>query len=228
MSERESGGLHLIFAIFLGLMLTAFVGVGINTFHPSPMSALEEKTRPLIRERNAYDNAHPEPERTAAERATLQAKRDRIDTLQDESRAAMRVWSLQTSVILIVAATLLMALSIWRADALPVVGNGLLLGGVFTMVYGVAMNIASNESVTRFLILVAAVSITIGLGWWRFVRGRQPVAAVVDRTGAASRAATGAATAPGVHAGDLAALTERIALLEQRLSAVARALSSQS
>ena len=30
------GGLQVVFAIFLGLMVAAFVGIGVYTFYPSP------------------------------------------------------------------------------------------------------------------------------------------------------------------------------------------------
>ena len=33
---RPAGGLQTIFAIFLGLMVTSFIGVGVYTFYPSP------------------------------------------------------------------------------------------------------------------------------------------------------------------------------------------------
>jgi len=35
---KDTGGLHTIFSFFLGLMVTAFVGVGVYAFHPPPQT----------------------------------------------------------------------------------------------------------------------------------------------------------------------------------------------
>ena len=42
--------------------------------------------------------------------------------------------------------------------------NGILLGGLFTMLYGVGWGIASGNSVTRFLVLVAALVVSLPSG----------------------------------------------------------------
>jgi hypothetical protein len=99
-----------------------------------------------------------------------------------------------------------MAISLVRATQLPVVSNGLLLGCVFTMIYGVGWIIATDTSTGRFLVITAALAITLGLGYARFVRQAPP----------GDRIAAG----PG-HAD---ALEARVRRLEQRLDDAARAL----
>jgi hypothetical protein len=75
-----------------------------------------------------------------------------------------------------------MAVSLVRADQLPVISNGLLLGGVFTMLYGVGWIVASDRSITRFLVMTVALVITLGLGYLRFVRrGTSPPATAESR-----------------------------------------------
>ncbi len=80
--------------------------------------------------------------------------------------------------ILIVLATMLMALALALGDTGSVLSNGILLGGLFTMLYGVGWGLASGNSVTRFLVLVAALAVSLALGYLKFVRGRRPVAEV--------------------------------------------------
>lgn len=208
------GGLQIIFAIFLGLMVTAFVGVGVYTFHPSPAEPLEKRIQSLVREEREVADAKPDADKTPADRARMQELRREADGLRDQVRAANQDWGRMTSIILIAFATLVMAISVLRADHLPVVGNGLLLGGVFTMVYGVGTIIATNSSVARFLILTVALAITIGIGWVRFVRRRDA---------AASGSPSGAASLEG-----LSELEQRIRGLEQRLDEAAGALARRS
>ena len=35
-ADRQHAALQTIFSFFLGLMVVAFIGVGVNTFYPSP------------------------------------------------------------------------------------------------------------------------------------------------------------------------------------------------
>ena len=98
-----------------------------------------------------------------------------------------------------------MGISLVRADELPVINNGLLLGGVFTMLYGTGWTLASGDSLLRFWVMLVALLITLGLGYVRFVRRRGGVAG----------------TQASVEVGDLAT---RVEALERKLDATADAL----
>ena len=169
--DTRSGGLQIIFSFFLGLMVTAFVGVGVYTVHP-PDEALERELREIGRAEEGIRLTRPEADLSEQDRARLQELADRRNELADAMREAREDWGRNTSVVLIALATLTMAVSLVRADTLPVISNGLLLGGVFTMVYGVGWIIATDTSVSRFLVLTVALAITLALGYLRFVRGR--------------------------------------------------------
>lgn len=210
---RSATGLQTLFAIFLGLMVTAFVGVGVYTFYPGPFKEFEGRLESLNREREALEIAKSDAERTPEDRAAIQAVQDRINTAQDEMEMATGDWGRRTSIILVIFATLAMAISLIRANQLPVISNGLLLGGVFSMLYGVGWIIASDTSTMRFVIMTAALAITVGLGYVRFVRGRAD------------------ATAPGgsvmLTGEGVAELEQRVRELERRLDDAASALGSK-
>jgi hypothetical protein len=175
-SADRSSGLHTIFSFFLGLMVTAFVGVGVYTFHP-PDKEPQRQMQELSRREQAIRNSKPANDLTAEDRAQIQALTDQRDQLADASQVGFEMWARSTSIILITLATLAMAVSLIRADQLPVISNGLLLGGVFTMVYGVGWVVAAGSSVTRFVVMTVAFLITLALGYVRFVRGRAAAAA---------------------------------------------------
>ena len=90
--------------------------------------------------------------------------------LSDQAMQDRKPWCLSTSIILIVFATLVLVVSLVRADQLQVISNGLLLGGVFSMLYGVGWIAFTGTSVLRFLVMTVALGITVGLGYVRFVR----------------------------------------------------------
>ncbi len=178
------GVLQAIFAVFLGLMITAVVGVGVYTFHPNPGDESQDQIQALYDERAAIDGcSSPTPgecrtfnQLTAAEQARTKAIDVQITTLQRVAEERSSQWRMSTSVILIILATMLMAVALALGDSVSVLSNGILLGGLFTMLYGVGWGLASGNSITRFLVLVVALMVSLVLGYLKFVRGRRPVA----------------------------------------------------
>ena len=130
------------------------------------------------------------------------------DNYDEAYQATLGVWALNTSIILLVCATIIMAVSLVRAESLTVISNGLLLGGLFTMIYAVGISVGAERSVVRFVVIGFALAITIAIGWLKFIRGQQAAKA-------APAGVTGEAT------GDLA---ERVVALEAKLDALGRAL----
>ncbi len=226
------GVLQAIFAVFLGLMITAVVGVGVYTFHPNPSDAQQDQIQALYDERSAIDGCNaPTPEKcrtwnqlTAAEQARTREIDEQVTTLQRAAEDRSNQWRISTSVILIVIATMLMAVALALGDSVAVLSNGILLGGLFTMLYGVGWGLASGNSITRFLVLVAALAVSLVLGYVKFARSRRPapgdgLAPAGDVAGA--QLAPGEAGLPSAEVADLA---ERVAALERRLAAAAAGL----
>ena len=210
----RSSGLPTIFAIFLGLMVTAFVGVGVYTFHPPPQTEFNLQIQDLNRREQAIRNSRPPAELTTADRDQIQELNIERNELTDAARLARSAWGRSTSIILIAFATLAMAVSLVRAHQLPVISNGLLLGGVFTMIYGVGWIIATDTSVARFAVITVAFVLTLALGYARFVR-RQAVSALPG----------------GRSIGDgegLADIEQRVRQLEERMNDAANALGHKS
>jgi hypothetical protein len=213
MADTRSGtGLQTLFAIFLGLMVTAFVGVGVYTFYPSPDAQFRSRIVSLDREQQAIRNSRPDNALTPADRAQMQKFVDERNKVQDASRATTEAWGGRTSIILVALATLAMAISLLAAMQLPVISNGLLMGGVFTMLYGVGWVIVSGTSATRFIVMTFALVITLALGYLRFVRRRAPAEAQV-----------GGATASSAEFADI---EPRVRALEERMAQAASALTA--
>ena len=174
MAEARGTGLQTIFGFFLGLMLTSFVGVGVYTFYPSPEGPFRDRVLNLNRQEQAIQNSKESDALTPEDGAKIQQLQDELAKIQNARRKAGETWRRRTSIILIALATLAMAISLVRAVQLPVISNGLLLGGVFTMVYGVGWNIITDTSKARFFVMTAALAITLALGYARFVRRQAP------------------------------------------------------
>ena len=54
-ADRQHYALQTIFSFFLGLMVLAFVGVGVNTFYPQPAETNQKAMQDLSRKMEALN-----------------------------------------------------------------------------------------------------------------------------------------------------------------------------
>jgi hypothetical protein len=164
-----SAGLQTIFSIFLGLMLTVFFGIGVYTFHPPP-TQFTDQIKELNKQEQVIKTTKKASELTGSDRDQLEELALKRRELLIAAEEARKPWCLSTSIILIVFSTLTLVVSLVQAVQLQVVSNGLLLGGVFTMLYGMGWIAFAGASTIRFLVMTAALIVTLVLGYVRFVR----------------------------------------------------------
>lgn len=208
--DRQHYALQTIFSFFLGLMVLAFIGVGVNTFYPSPASQHEQEQRELSRQIDAINTKNQNKSLDATTQAQVQKLQDQQNALQDTIDAETKIWARNTSIILVIFATLVMGVSLLMSEQLRVLSNGLLLGGLFTMLYGTGWVIFSGESTARFIVIAFALVVAIALGYVKFVRTRSGRVAHTAETIAAP--------------GGLTELEARVTALEERATAAAAAL----
>lgn len=174
MQHRNLGAetLQVIFSVFLGAVVVAFVGITVNTIYPEPQRG----------------------------------------DFQTYDQVAWDSWRLTTGIWLLVCATLVMVAAMFiGSDRIPVIGNGILLGGVFTMIYAVGMALSSPNNWPRLAIVAVALLVTVGIGYWKFAtrRTKQPVEPGAPHEGAP-------VTDP--------ALSARLDAVEKTLDGIRRAL----
>jgi hypothetical protein len=230
--DRQHYALQTIFSFFLGLMVLAFIGVGVNTFYPSPAEKYSKQTREVSRRQEALNRKAAPGSFTTTEQAQLDSLTAAQNEIFDRQQAEIKDWARVTSIILVLFATLALIVSLVLSEQLRVISNGLLLGGLFTMIYGVGWVIFSGNSVARFWVISFALIVAIGLGYMKFVRGRRQKGAAAGEgiAFAAGEAAGGRAasrTAPD-RAELIASLVMRVEALEGRADAAAAALAGTS
>lgn len=210
----QTGALQAIFAVFLGIITAIVVGVGVNTFHPNPADEVrQEQLQPLYQQQGA---AIVDKAGVPADQLTAQELQARIVALEAQATELEEQWAAGTSLIVIGLATVLLALAVLlaRVPRTWVFSTGLLLGGIFAMLYGVALSLMAQGSVTRFGVLLLALAITCALGYLRFVRGHGPTPAPAGTPSA------------GAGSPELAPLEQRVAAIEHTLSTLRSALGS--
>jgi hypothetical protein len=151
-----------VYIVFIGILLAAFVGVGIAAFYkgPKPPEYPVELQYPEIKE-NAY-MATP-----SAERVKLQQEQD---SQFKEFRNRDEIYQRNVSIIALVAAVIMLVISLTLLKQIQVIADGLLLGGVITLGYSVVRGFGSNDDMVRFMVVSASLLVTIILGYIKFVR----------------------------------------------------------
>lgn len=123
--RRSNNALEVLFALFLGLVLTGTVWVVFVTIWPAS---------------TAYRQSDYES------------------------------WQIAAGTFLVLAATLSMIGSLALGDRARVIANGLLFSGVFTMCVAMGYILWSDRTMPRLLLMLAALAVTVVVGWIRFSR----------------------------------------------------------
>lgn len=144
-----------LYIVVIGLLIAAFIGFGIDAFYPSPKAPkypIELEFR---------------DESKTAETRQNQAE---FNKQNDEFMKKLATYNQNVSVILIIFSVMILAASIVGLNKLEILGDGLTLGGVFTLFYGIARSMATEEAKFRFIAITIALIIILFLTYWRFLR----------------------------------------------------------
>ncbi|HEX7483785.1 MAG TPA: hypothetical protein VF281_01405 [Candidatus Saccharimonadales bacterium] len=147
--------LKIVYTFFLGLIIALFVGMGINTFYPAPTMP----DYPMIVE-PAADMSKSAPETTSAQRDYENKYQQYTKDSQEYHR--------NVSIISIAAAVILLAVSFLLEKRNTVITNGVMLGGVFVLIYGIGQGIASTDSKYTFIAVSVSLIVVLYLGYRRF------------------------------------------------------------
>lgn len=152
--------LTLVYTFFLGIFIALFVGVGINTFYPGP------KAPEFPVELNTYGKEL---------NAEQVAKQQQWDKTMAEFNKKEQPYNRNVSMITLGASVLILALSVMFERHIKVLADGVMLGGLLTLVYSFGRGFASQDSKYQFVVTTVGLIIVMYLGYHRFVRSRTPV-----------------------------------------------------
>lgn len=148
--------LKIVYSFFLGILLAILVGVGVQAFYPQP----EAPTYPT--ELNMIGKDGPTTEQQ-------QLQKD-FDAKQSVWNEQMKPYNRNVSIITMVAALIFVTVGLLLESRIGVLANGLVLGGVFTLLYSMGRGFASANSKYSFVVALTGVIVVTVLGYLRFIR----------------------------------------------------------
>ena len=160
MNTEDNKILRMIYTFFLGLLLAIFVGVGISTFYEAPA----RPEYPI--EAQTYGGEPTE------EQINLEREFEQTNIAFDENE--MQPYNRNVSIMVITAAVILLALSIVFEKKIKVIADGVMLGGLFTLFYGIGRGFASANTKYVFVVVTISLVAVLYLGYHRFVEKQIP------------------------------------------------------
>jgi len=139
--------LATLYTLALGLIVAAFVEIGIYTFFKEP-----EWTEAFF-------------DQSACTEAEIEKRTNALNTQHER----MKRFQGLVSILSLIFSTVLLALSLTLSARIGVLGDGILLGGVFVLIYGVGFGILTKARVLRFVVVTASLAIALVLGYLKFV-----------------------------------------------------------
>lgn len=149
-----------LYIVFIGILFTVLVGVGIAAFYPQPKHPEYplELSRPFP------------PKEESTESAELNAKQI---AFEKKSRAFQKVnenYNRNVSIITLGFAVLFVILGLVLVKSVPIFPDGLLLGSIGTLIYSIVRGFSANDDIFRFVIVAVSLIIALVIGYAKFVR----------------------------------------------------------
>lgn len=148
--------LKVVYTFFLGIIIALFVGLGINTFYEGPKA-------PVYTAEDSYPTKSvPEDDPEFIKKQAEQEKAYR------EYDAQSKVYNRNVSIIALVAAVVFLMGSLLLERRNTVIANGIMLGGVFTLIYSIIRGMVSEDTKFTFIAVTIGLLVVLFLGSRRF------------------------------------------------------------
>lgn len=153
--------LKLIYTFLIGIFLAVFVGVGIAAFYPGPK-------RPETPSSIKY--GFSETDKKEALSAEYKAEIEKYDQAEKEYQLQSQTYNKNVSIYSLIASILIVITSLTLFKNILFIADGLLLGGVLTLLYSVIRGFDTQDNMFRFIVVSIGLFISLFLGYAKFIK----------------------------------------------------------
>ena len=155
---------RIAYTVFIGILLATFVGVGIAAFYPSPKPPeypIElTKLRPVVGGEQQYT-----PEEVQKQQENEKAQRE----FQKQSQ----IYNKNVSIIAVSASVIILTITLVFLGKILFLADGLILGGVLTLLYSIIRGFQSQDEMFRFIVVSIDLVIALFLGYVKFIKSKK-------------------------------------------------------
>lgn len=153
--------LKFVYTLFTAVLFAALVGFGIAAFYTAP----KEPDYPT-----ELKIAGPEQRVSNELYSELKNKQELYDKDLKVFMAKMETYNRNVALVAIGASIITLFVSLSLFKKILLIADGLLLGGVFTLIYSIIRGIASGNDKFRFMIVAAGFIMALILGYIKLIK----------------------------------------------------------
>lgn len=156
--------LKIIYTFFIGILLATFVGVGIAAFYTGP----KFPEPPAI-----LKYCSPDITQSVSKYAEFKKDAESYDKTLQNYQQQSQVYNRNVSIVSLIAALIIVILSLTFFKSILVIADGLLLGGVVSLLYSIVRGFQSEDNMFRFFVVAVGLVVSLILGYIKFIKGNE-------------------------------------------------------
>ena len=147
--------LRLVYTFFLGLIIAVFVGMGISTFYAEPkMPEYPRYSEPVVND--------------PTQDAKFIKMQNEYDAKYKAYEKDAQVYSRNVSIMSLILDVVFLVIGLLFERRNQVIANGILMGGIFILIYSIARGFASTDTKYTFIAVSISLLVVLYLGYRRF------------------------------------------------------------
>ena len=150
-----------LYALAIALLVVAFVGFGISAFYPEP--------KPPDHPPELEFGGPAATDATEEEKQLMVEQQNKQEAFQKQQSDYNRVVA---SISVGLAVLILVGSPLW-ISGVPIIGDGLTLGAVFTLFYGLIRALMTEDEMFRFAAVAVGLVVLLALVYWSFIRSKE-------------------------------------------------------
>ena len=158
--QRSEMTLKLLYTLLIGIFVAVFVGVGIAAFYPQL-----KYPEPPVSMKYGYN----ESEKDGKISEETKAEMERFDQEQKDFQIKSQTYNRNVSILALVFSIIIVVISLTLFKKIYLIADGLLLGGVLTLLYSVIRGFGSDDNMFRFIVVSTGLVISLFLGYVKFI-----------------------------------------------------------
>jgi hypothetical protein len=152
--------LKLLYTLLIGIFVAVFVGVGIAAFYPQ----LKYPEQPV-----SMKYGYPQPEKDGKMSEEAKAEMEKYDQAQKDFQVKSQTYNRNVSILALVFSIVIVIISLTLFKKIYLIADGLLLGGVLTLLYSVIRGFGSDDNIFRFIVVSVGLVVSLFLGYVKFI-----------------------------------------------------------
>lgn len=149
-----------LYIIFIGILFSLCVAAGIAAFYPQP----KHPDYPI-----ELSTSFPEKE-GSTESAAMREKQIAYEKKSRDYQKVNEEYNRNVSLIAMGFAVVFVLLGVILAKSIIIFPDGLLLGGIGTLLYSIIRGFNANDDIFRFMIVASSLIIAIIVGFIKFIK----------------------------------------------------------